>query len=450
VTSNLLLAGEVQDNNDIIVGVCSTTAGTHPKNPLLDYDDEQAAAGLYNELQNPEKIQYADQVDASWVHQVYWVYTSWFDWITCSNNLTWDFDRLNKEQIERVGPMVEAIYAILEKRCGKRNANHPRDALNNAHDVVSKVFGNMVEAYKHLTKITSDSPATQDQQSATHDHFANMQQPAYQEQFNSVQQQTASDAEFAQNLEQQELADVEQQIDSPQYQQTTIASSSSNTAQSNIPNSQVGLQSNTTVPVPALGDWINPKQLDSSYYAQYTSPGTPTFPTSQQQPVATPFLSAQQASDSNATTQQSPRYPVSLLQKFGKTKRNNTGSERHNTNNAQTQLWTPRSVTEALSMKWTREDITPDEDHHPLPTSQNDEANLVLIRTWLEQNNDIVDGLRRWLKAPAITNEGETEQYKLLFGQEGVKPAIKQMFDRYLQIRDHACHRRGNTQIFDW
>jgi hypothetical protein len=24
------------------------------------------------------------------------------------------------------------------------------------------------------------------------------------------------------------------------------------------------------------------------------------------------------------------------------------------------------------------------------------------------------------------------------------------MSDRYLQIRDHACHRRGNTQVFDW
>jgi hypothetical protein len=114
------------------------------------------------------------------------------------------------------------------------------------------------------------------------------------------------------------------------------------------------------------------------------------------------------------------------------------------------QWWTPHDTTEAQEMNWTYQDIEPTDNHRPLSTSTDDEANLVLIKTWLEQNNDCVDDLRRRLDAPQFADKDETEQYTLLFDQMGVKHKIKQMSDRYQQLRDHACIQRINTQVFDW
>jgi hypothetical protein len=134
------------------------------------------------------------------------------------------------------------------------------------------------------------------------------------------------------------------------------------------------------------------QDLEAALRARIERPEAQPEPAIQQQPATGTFKFVQQASVPDATSQHSPRYPVGLLNKLDKTTPNNIRSRKRNTKNAQTQLWTPRGITEALSMQWTREDITPDENRHPLPASQNGEANLMLIRVWLEQEQRY----RRW------------------------------------------------------
>lgn len=101
-------------------------------------------------------------------------------------------------------------------------------------------------------------------------------------------------------------------------------------------------------------------------------------------------------------------------------------------------------------MGWTYKDIEPNNTHHSLSTSEVEDANLVLAVIWLEQNNDCVDDLRRRLEAPEFADKIATEQYMLLLRRWGVKSKIKQISDRYQQLRDYCCIQRGNTPVFDW
>lgn len=115
------------------------------------------------------------------------------------------------------------------------------------------------------------------------------------------------------------------------------------------------------------------------------------------------------------------------------------------------QWLTPHKRDEALLMGRAHQDIDPNDTHHPfLSTSKDEDAKLVLAAIWHEQNNDCVDDLQRRLKAPEFADKIAAEQYMLLLRQWGVKPKIKQISDRYQQLRDYACIQRGNTQVFDW
>ena len=217
-------------------------------------------------------------------------------------------------------------------------------------------------------------------------------------------------------------------------------------------------------------------------------------PDVQQQPVTEATNNMQQASTSSAVIGRPPPTPTTgVLRRLRKTQQNNGGNGKNGKRNRDRprpvveppkpvveppspvaeapkpptpprardmftasikghdiEWLTLHDTTEALDLNWTYQDINPHGNHHPLSTSKSDEANLVLVKTWLEQNNDCVDDLRRRLNAPEFADEDETEQYTLLFGQNGVQTKIKQMSDRYEQLRDHACIQRGSTQVFDW
>ena len=202
--TNQHLAGEAQEASDVVAGHGSTTAETQSDNPLLKLDDEAAADGLNTELSMLQRVKADGEADDAWDGRVLWVYTSWLEWITCGNTLKWHFDKLNEWQTRQLKPMVDEMFTLFDKRCGKRNDNVPADALDDTLAVVSMVRDNMNEALDYLEAIDSDQPVILDQPtSETNERFTSDVQFANCEQFDHVQEQIAEDRESAERLHQE-------------------------------------------------------------------------------------------------------------------------------------------------------------------------------------------------------------------------------------------------------
>lgn len=113
--------------------------------------------------------------------------------------------------------------------------------------------------------------------------------------------------------------------------------------------------------------------------------------------------------------------------------------------------WATRhGVEDALAEDWEDQDIMPNKDHRPLQVGKSSIANMVLVKTWLEQNNDTIDEFRSRLRAPEFKGKDKEEQYKLLLGQGGVQPYINWMSERYEQLREYTCVKHNDTGKFGW
>lgn len=202
--ANQSLAGEVQEASDVVADHSSTTEGTQSVNPLLELNDEDAASGLSAELGMLQRLKADFQTDETWNRRVLWVYTSWREWITCGNTVKWHIDKLNETQALYFKPMVDEVFALFDKRCGKRNDGVPADALNETLAVVSEVRDNLNEALglpeggdsgQDVILDQTVQPPTVENEKTTSDV-----QSAKDEQFDHVQEQISEDLVSAERL----------------------------------------------------------------------------------------------------------------------------------------------------------------------------------------------------------------------------------------------------------
>ena len=198
------LASEAQETNDAVADHSSTTAETQFDNPLLKMNDEDAADCLKIELDILQQAKMNEQADDAWIRRVHLVYKSFREWITCGNTLKWHLDKLNEWQTRQVKPMVDEVFMLFHKRCGKRNEGVPADALNQTLAVVSEVRDNMNEALDHLEGKDSGQPGVLDQSveplSVEYEKTTSDVQLSNDEHFDHVQEQIAEDQESAKRL----------------------------------------------------------------------------------------------------------------------------------------------------------------------------------------------------------------------------------------------------------
>lgn len=191
----------------------------------------------------------------------------------------------------------------------------------------------------------------------------------------------------------------------------------------------------------------------------------------QQQPPTQAAGPGQQAAASSATNQQPPRATTGLSQSRWNRTSNNKGRGRTNVGRARP-INTPQRQPNpppaggkedekveksaeviqwadfrqnALDEGWRDDDLYLGGGVRPLDHECSQEAALVLVTTWLQLNNEIVRNFQRHFTKSQYKDTVTSMLHGPIFMGN-----IRLITARYRQLRDYACKKRGEDEVYDW